>query len=234
MKLTKKLAFIALAATLAALTASCSKSQTQTTGPAKEAGAISAEYLGTFVPQSFIATFDATKSYAKAMTRADGATYHDALDIKDTAITALPRMHEESPVAADAMAKYKFETNGTEISATDENGNKYVKISQNADYRYGMTSYLFGGFLGTIVLADSDDFLVTNNQIELGSNTYAIQLDMTMIPAEDDYMFTCVNDPAANAIGVKLENGNFAVYELTTSDSVAYKNGKLVKSYKIE
>lgn len=234
MKLLKKCAFITIAVALAAFATSCSKSSTAASGPAASGDAISAEYLGTFVPESFIATFDATKSYVKAMARADGATYHDVLDIQGNAIVAISRMHEESPVAADAMAKYKFATNGTEVSATDENGNKYVKISQNADYRYGMTSYLFGSFLGTIVLADSDDFLVTNNQIELGSNTYALQLDATMIPAEDDYMLTCVNDPAANSIAVKLENGAFSVYELTTADKVTYKNGKLVKSYKIE
>lgn len=233
MKSMKKFACVAAAVTLAALAVSCSKSQSQTAAAAT-GDAITAEYLGTFVPESFISAFDATKSYVKAMTRPDGATFHDVLDIQANAIVAVSRMHEEAPVAADVMAKYKFATNGTEISATDENGNKYVKISQNADYRYGMTSYLFGGFLGTIVLADSDDFLVTNNQIELGSNTYAVQLDMTMIPADDDYMLTCVNDPAANPIGVKLENGNFSVYELTTADKVTYANGKLIKSYKIE
>jgi hypothetical protein len=234
MKLIKNFARIAAAVAIVALAASCGKSSAPAASAVSTGNAITAEYLGTFVPESFITAFDATKSYAKAMTRADGATFHDVLDIQGNAIIAISRMHEETPVAADVMAKYKFATNGTEVSATDENGNKYIKISQNADYRYGMTSYLFGGFLGTIVLADSDDFLVTNNQIELGSNTYAIQLDTTMIPAEDDYMLTCVNDPAANPIAVKLENGNFAVYELTTADKVTYKNGKLIKSYKIE
>lgn len=243
MKLSLKIALISVVA-IVALTTSCGNSRvpaavkattdTVSTGDEFFIKDISSEFLGTFVPASFLTVFDQTHSYVKAMTHSGGATYHDVLDINLNGISSIPRMHEEQRITADIASKFKFAQEGTEISVTDDAGVKYVKVSQNDDYVYGMTSYLFGSFLGTIVLANSDNFLVTNNQLEIGSNTYAAQLDVTKIPEGNDYMFTCVNDPAGCPIGIKLENGNFVVYELTTTDNVTYKNGKVLESYKIE
>jgi hypothetical protein len=178
--------------------------------------------IGTYMPMIFIEKLTETNSYRLAMLVNE---CYDVICINKNIVYSNLKFHDQYAIVADKVKKFNiFEINGI-LELIDENGFKYIKISDNINYYMVYREYINNYFFRYLNRFNYSNLIKTDVGFIYNEKLWLINLDVLNYPKDDNFMYY-YEKRNGEYIGIQCFEDLIILYELEPDeeDFLASKN----------
>jgi hypothetical protein len=182
------------------------------------------DLLGTYMPILFMNEFERTNNYLEAML-INNNRYYDVICINKNIVYSNLKFHDQFAIKPNDVKSFTFNENDRVIELTDENGYKYIKISENQFYSRAYRTYINNQFFNILNEFHQNIIVKTDDGFIYNEKRWIIDLDIYFYPRDDNFMYY-YEGRNGEFIGIQYINNEIIFYtpELDLEKSLASKN----------
>ena len=181
--------------------------------------------MGTYMPVLFINEFIRTNNYYEAML-INQNRYYDVLCINKNIVYSNLKFHDQYAIKPSDVNLFTFNENNELI---DNNGYKYIKISDDLNYYRAYRLYLNNHFFVILNRINQNIILKTDDGFIFNEKRWILNLDILNYPQDDNFMYF-YEQRNGEYIGIQYIGNELRFYNLEPDENrfLASKNKDLL------
>jgi len=184
--------------------------------------------IGTYIPVPFIEELEKTNNYLQAML-INNNRYYDVICINKNIVYSNLLFHDQYAIRPDIAATFIFNDNNGKMELMDQNGFKYIKISENINYSRVFQLYVNNHFINILNRFNQSIIQYTENGFIFNGESWIININARLYPRNNcNFMF--YNSRNREYIGIHNNRNELIFYNLVQDENnyLAYKNNEVI------
>jgi len=184
--------------------------------------------IGTYIPVLFIEELEKTNNYLQAML-INNDRYYDIISINKNIVYSNLLFHDQYAISPDIVTLFIFNENNGIMELIDQNGFKYIKISENINYSRVFQLYVNNIFINILNRFNQNIIQCTENGFIFNNGNWTLNINARLYP-RNNCNFIFYNNTNREYIGIHYFRNELIIYKLIPDDDnfLAYKNNEIV------